>query len=125
MWSKFNYDNLPIVNVEFNGIIENNNDFVFFINEWEKLYNKKEDFEFVFDTSGCGIINPKYSLYMAFYIKKLKKKPIQYLKKSTIYVYHKTILHLLNLVFYFEKPVAPVHLIFKNNNIEEKKIINP
>tara|TARA_A100001011_G_scaffold137442_1_gene144983 strand:+ start:132 stop:509 length:378 start_codon:yes stop_codon:yes gene_type:complete len=125
MWSKFNYDNLPIVNVEFDGIIENNNDFVFFINEWEKLYNKKEDFEFVFDTSGCGIINPKYSLYMAFYIKKLKKKPIQYLKKSTIYVYHKTILHLLNLVFYFEKPVAPVHLIFKNNNIEEKKIINP
>ena len=125
MWSKFNYDNLPIVNVEFDGIIENNNDFVFFINEWEKLYNKKEDFEFVFDTSGCGIINPKYSLYMAHYIKKLKKKPIQYLKKSTIYVYHKTILHLLNLVFYFEKPVAPVHLIFKNNNIEEKKIINP
>ena len=125
MWSKFNYDNLPIVNVEFNGIIENNNDFVFFINEWEKLYNKKEDFEFVFDTSGCGLINPKYSLYMAYFIKKLKKKPIQYLKKSTIYVYHKTILHLLNLVFYFEKPVAPVHLIFKNNNIEEKKIINP
>jgi len=125
MWSRFNYDNFPVVNVEFNGVIENNDDFVFFINEWKKLYNEKKDFEFVFDTSGCGLINPKYSFYMAFFIKKLKKKPKQYLKKSKIYIYHKFILYLLKLIFYIESPVAPVHLVFKQNNYEKIIIINP
>lgn len=128
MWAKYNFNNFPIVKVEFDGVIEENKDFIDFINKWKRLYDEKEDFEFIFDTSGCGLVNPKYSFYMAFFIKNLKKKPKQYLKKSTIYIYHKCILYLLKMVFYIEKPVAPVHLVFKEketNEIKKEEIINP
>ena len=126
MWAKYDYNNFPIIKVTFNGIIENNDDFIDFINKWKKLYDEKREFEFIFDTKNCGLVNPKYSFYMAFFIKKLKKKQKQYLKKSTIYIYNKCILYLLKLVFYIEKPVAPVHLILKNGNeIKSEEIINP
>ena len=73
MWAKYNFNNFPIVKVEFDGVIEENKDFIDFINKWKRLYDEKEDFEFIFDTSGCGLVNPKYSFYMAFFIKNLKK----------------------------------------------------
>ena len=82
MWAKYNFINFPIVKVEFDGIIENNKDFTDFINEWKRLYDEKRDFEFIFDTSSCGFVNPKYSFYMAFFIKKLKKKTQTISKKK-------------------------------------------
>ena len=123
MFAKFNYTNFPIVNVDLSGIILNDEDFTNFTNNWLQLYEKQEYFQFVFDTKNAGLINIKYSIYMAFFIKMIKRKPIQYLTNSTIYVYNLYIFKLLKLIFYIEKPVAPVELILNlNNNIQKEYI---
>tara|TARA_B100000989_G_C19471004_1_gene440674 strand:+ start:208 stop:606 length:399 start_codon:yes stop_codon:yes gene_type:complete len=131
MFANFDYTNFPIVHIRFNETIENDNDFNYFLKEWKSLNEKRENYELVFDTQNCGFINPKYCIYMAFFIKKLKKEKIKYLQKSKIFVYNSYILKLLKLIFYFETPIAPVELILKNNdnndntnNIEKREIIN-
>jgi hypothetical protein len=126
MFANYDYTNFPLVKIDLSGTIENNDDFLNFTNQWLKLYDNKINFEFIFNTYNCGLINPKYCLYTALFIKKIKQKKIQYLKKSTIYVYNKYIFHLLKIIFYIEKPVAPVSIIFYNklNNSTITEIIN-
>jgi hypothetical protein len=75
----------------------------------------------VFDTINVGLINPKYSIMMSLFIKELKKRDIQYLTKSEIYVYNKFTKYLLDLIFNLQKPVAPVHIHYDDEII----IINP
>ena len=48
MWATYNYDNLPTVNVSISGVIENDEDFNRFIQEWLSLFTKGEDFNFYF-----------------------------------------------------------------------------
>lgn len=124
MFANFDYNNFPIVYVKLNNNIENDEDFNDFINNWSNLNNNKKNYELIFDTQYCGLIHPKYCFYMTFFIKKLKKEKIKYLQKSKIIVYNSYILKLLELIFYFEKPIAPIEIIFKNNNNNIKKIIN-
>ena len=50
MFFKYNYDSFPVVNVKLFGYINNDDDFKKFMEEWLNIYNKKIDFEFVFDT---------------------------------------------------------------------------
>lgn len=123
MFASFDYSKFPIIYIKLNNNIENNEDFNDFINKWSDLNNNKNNYELVFDTQRCEIINPKYCFYMTMFIKKLKKEKITYLQKSKIIVYNSYILKLLEIIFYFEKPIAPIEIIFKNNN-EIKKIIN-
>ena len=126
MFANYDYINFPLVKIDLSGTIKDNNDFLNFTNQWLKLYDNEITFEFIFNTYNCGLINPKYCLYTALFIKKIKQKKIQYLKKSTIYVYNKYIFHLLKIIFYIEKPVAPVEILFydKLNNLKSKEIIN-
>lgn len=126
MFAKYDYINFPVIKIDLSGTIKNNDDFLNFTNQWLELYNKKENFEFIFNTYYSGLINPKYCILMALFIKKIKQQKIQYLQKSTIFVYNKYIFQLLKIIFYIEKPVAPVEIIFNNklNNLEIKEIIN-
>ena len=123
MFANFDYKNFPIIFIKLNNNIENNEDFNNFVNEWSSLNNNKKNYELIFDTKLCGFINPKYCFYMAFFIKKLKKEKIKYLQKSKIIVYNHYILKLLEIIFYFEKPIAPIEIELKCNN-EIKKIIH-
>lgn len=126
MFANYNYSNYPEVHVSFMNL-ENDDDFTKFTNEWLNLYKKKKKFTFIFDTLNIGYINPKYAIYMGFFIKMLKKQEFQYLENSTIYVYSKFIYNLLKLIFYIEKPVAPVIVYYKslNNILLEKYIVDP
>lgn len=126
MWAVLDYSTFPIINVKFNKNIKNTKDFNDFLEDWMDLYRKEYYFEFVFHTKKCEFINPIYCIYMASFIKKLKKEKIQYLKKTTIYVYNIYVLYLLKIIFQIEKPVAPVHIIYINqSNIEDYEIIYP
>ena len=127
MWATYDYTHFPLINVKFNENINSDEEFGDFLNEWKLLYENEENFEFIFDTKNCGYINPKYCFSMSYFIKKLKKEKKQYLRKSTIYVYHKFIWYLLKLIFAIETPVAPVYIIYinKENNIENQELINP
>ena len=126
MWATYNYDNFPTVNVSISGIIENDDDFSQFIQEWLTLFRKGDDFNFYFDTLNCGLINLKYALWMAIWIKRFKWNRYKNLKFSKILVSHSSVLYLLRLIFYIERPIAPVEVIYKKNQEETiSEIFNP
>ena len=117
MFAVFDHDEFPIVKVTLNNNIENREDFENFLNEWLRLYDNNEYFSFEFDTRNVGFINPKYSVLMSLFIKELKKRDIQYLTSSRIYVYNKFTKYLLDLIFFIQKPVATVHIHYNEEII--------
>ena len=118
MWATYNYDNFPTVNVTISGIIENDNDFSDFIGRWLHLFNSGAKFNFIFDTEKCGLINIKYAILMAYWIKKFKQKKYKNLENSKILVANHSIIYLLRFIFFIEKPIAPVKVVYIKNNIE-------
>ena len=116
MFAAFNHDEFPIVQVALNNI-ENRQDFENFLNEWLRLYDNNEYFSFEFDTKNVGFINPKYSVLMSLFIRELKKRDIQYLTSSRIYVYNKFTKYLLDLIFFIQKPVANVYIHYNDEII--------
>ena len=110
MFIDFNYNNFPNIYVTF-GKLETNEEFNILTNEWLKLYEQKIPFMFIFDSSDLEVYNIKYSFKMSAFIYRLKKEPIQYLQKSTIIVKNSFIHRLLDLIFFIQKPVAPVIII--------------
>lgn len=117
MFAIFNYDEFPIVKVTLNNNIENREDFENFLNEWLRLYDDEKYFSFEFDTKNVGFINPKYSILMSLFIRELKKRDIQYLTSSRIYVYNKFTKYLLDLIFFIQKPVATVYIHYNEEII--------
>jgi hypothetical protein len=120
MFANFDYSTFPVVLVDLSGTINSDTQITHFTENWLKLYEDKREFEFIFETQNMcsAFISPKYCLYVAFFIRSLKKEKIQYLKKSKIYVYNKYIFQLLKIIFIIEKPIAQVELIFINSNNE-------
>lgn len=106
---------------EINEIYFNN-----FIEEWERLYKLKKNFIFIFNTKNVGLMPLSYSIQMSQFISKLKKEPKQYLQKSIIIVNSNIVKYMLNIIFTFQSPVAPVYIVelnhHTNNNIT--KILN-
>ena len=117
MWATYNYAYSPLICVEFNNGIENNADYANFIKNWTGLYQEKEDFYFLFDTTNTSMIGIKYAIKMSGFIKKLKEFPYQYLQQSVRIVKDRYIKFLLNIVFMIQKPVAPVYM----NNYKDNK----
>ena len=97
-----------------------------FIEEWLRLYKLKKNFIFIFNTKNVGLMPLSYSIQMSQFISKLKKEPKQYLQKSIIIVNSNIVNYMLNIIFTFQSPVAPVYIVelnhHTNNNIT--KILN-
>ncbi len=115
MFAEYNYNEFPYVRVKFSNTIENNEDFDSFLAGWIDLYNQKKNFTFIFDTTNVGFVNPKYCIKMAMFIHNLKQREIQYLQQSFIIVSSKIVERLLELIFFLQKPVAPVYIINNQN----------
>ena len=115
MFAEFDKSEFPIVKVNFSESIKNREDFDNFLQEWLILYENRENFTFIFNTVKVGFVNPKYCVLMSLFIKELKKKNIQYLQKSDIYVSNNFVMNLLDLIFNLQKPVAPVYIHYKDN----------
>lgn len=116
MFAVFDHNEFPIVKVTLNNL-ENREDFENFLNEWLRLYDDEEYFSFEFNTKNVGLINPKYSILMSLFIRELKKRDIQYLTSSRIYVYNKFTKYLLDLIFFIQKPVATVYIHYNEEII--------
>ena len=84
MWANYDNRNFPIVRVELSGQLTTDEDYNNFIREWTELYQRKNNFKFIFDTSNCGNVNLKYAFKMPNFIKKLKELETQYLEKSIV-----------------------------------------
>ena len=120
MFAQYIYDDYEknnIVKVVFNSSIKDDNDFDKFIEEWLYLYNLQKEFIFIFNTTNVGYIPIKYSLKMSAFIKNLKSKDYQYLKKSIILVQSNFVKNMLDLIFYIQPPVAPVYLTQNKEDI--------
>ena len=125
MFANYNYDNFPVIFVEFSENINSETEFDQFLNEWLILYHNRRDFSFIFDTRNMKNINIKYAIKMTLFIKSLRKQPYHYLQKSLILVNNKHIKRLLDFVFTLQSPVAPVYLWNienENENIENENI---
>lgn len=122
MWADYYYNQNELVKIKFNNGIENKEDFDNFTNKWRELYDKKENFTFIFDTINTRLVNPYYCFLMASFISELKRNQTQYLNFSVIVVKNFAVRVLLNIIFSIQKPVAPVYLI--ENNLNNKLLIN-
>ena len=125
MWCNIDKSNFPIIKVSFNNEKQVEKEFDLFLEEWRKLYEEKQFFYFIFDTCQLGLLNVKYAYKMSKFIKELKKKDTQYLKKSLIIVKNQYISFLLNIVFSITKPVADVYLFSdQSDELIKEDIIN-
>ena len=122
----YDYSKFPIVKVDLSGSISTEEDFKSLTEQWLDLYKNKKNFEFEFDTKNIGFINPYYCTRAALFIKSVKEINPQYLKKSKIFVYNKYVFELVKFIFYIQKPVAPVELIYiiDKDNSEIEHITN-
>ena len=113
------YNEKSIVKVKLGETITDDNDFNYFLNKWLELYENKKDFIFIFNCENVGYVPIKYSIKMALFIRTLRRKDYQYLKKSIIYIPNPRVKRLLDIIFYIQPPVAPVYIINEINLIEE------
>ena len=116
MWCIIDKTHFPIIKVSFNDEKQIEAEFDAFLNEWLKLYEEEREFYFIFDTCQLGMLNIKYAYKMSKFIKELKKRDKQFLKKSLIIVKNKYISFLLNIVFSITKPVANVYLFSEHED---------
>ena len=110
MFAEFNTDKFPLVFVTFSESLNSEEEFDEFLKGWLLLYHNCKDFIFIFDTRNMKNISPKYAIKMTLFIRKLKKEPYHYLKKSLIIMNDNRIKRLLDMVFSLQAPVAPVYL---------------
>ena len=60
MWASYDYTNFPIVHVTFEKKINDEKEFNDFLQEWIKIYERQDNFIFIFDTRKVGYININY-----------------------------------------------------------------
>lgn len=124
MFYKYNYAKFPIVYVDFNNNIINENNLNLFLEEWDNIYKKNKEFTLIFNTTNINIQLDlmTHSFTIINFIKKIKTyKPL--LKKSIIIVQNNFIKNILYYIFQIQSPVC-ITYITKNNNIDDmlKKI---
>ena len=111
MFSKFIEKDFPRVNVKFERTVEDDKDFNIFLNNWLKIYEKKEDFYFIMDTNDTGYVPIKYCLEMSNFINEIRRNEIRYLKFSIILVSNTLISYLLKIIFMVSPPLAPLYIV--------------
>jgi len=104
----------PIIKIKLEGDITTK-----YLNEffdiWLSFYEKKKNFYLFFDI--CNVNNPsiKNAFQLATFIKKIKQKDPQYLKKSILILNNNYILQkIMGLVFKITPPAAPLFLYWKH-----------
>ena len=112
------YNSKKIVKIKLNNKIQIDQDFSNFLDSWLNLYENKQQFTFIFDTSNVGYIPIKYSIQMSLFIKNLKKQKTQYLQRSIIYVNNNIVKRMLDFIFILQPPVAPVYIVSNNSYID-------
>lgn len=117
MWATYDDSNFPIINVKMTGVPENDDDFQDFLTKWDSYnYNRNnQPYIFIFDTTEVGFVNIKYSFHMSSFIKQLKASEHQYLRGSIIVTGGVWSKFLLKVIFWTQRPVAPVYLTDSNN----------
>ena len=110
MFANINLKKFPLVNIDLYDI-EKPSDFNDFLNFWEKLHDKNQEYFFLFNTETMSMPSPSYAIKISEFIKKMKLKPYNPLGFSIICVKSAFIRNLVSLVFKFTTPMSPVYLV--------------
>lgn len=82
-----------------------------------------EPFQLIIETKHICNVSWTMVVDFSFFLKQLKQKDPQHLKYTTIHVYSETIYNILyNLFTYLSRPIAPVKVLFFNEEDELKNI---
>ena len=123
MFAAYDLTHFPYVFIDFGKDLSNDEDFYSFTDAWLRLYEYGTPFILIFNTIPLENVSVKYCFYMSAFIKKIRSMPIQYLQKSFIIVKNRTIMKMLEFVFYLQPPVADVFIcddvIVNTGNISE------
>ena len=109
-FASYDVSRFPVVQVTFHPCVPSTTEFQNFLNQWLQLYTRKEMFTLVFHTHQMKMLPVHLCFKMSRFIKKLKRQPQQFLKRSVIIVNSKFTRGLLNIIFALQKPVAPVFI---------------
>ena len=119
MFATFDTSLYPRINIFLDGAIENDEDYRSFVTQWEKSYlNNIRKFTFVINTLkyNASISDLRYSFQLSAFINSIKEKRKQdrkynRLQLSIIIVNSTLVRYLLETVFFFQKPLAPVYIV--------------
>ena len=109
-WATYDTSSFPVVKVKMKGVVQNQEDFDKFLDGWRNLYSRNERFRLEFDTSDVGNVSMKYAFQMRSFIDELKNNYPKLLERSIIRVKSRWVRFLLKIIFFFQKPVADVHI---------------
>jgi len=110
MFANINLKGFPLVKVDLFDI-EKPSDFYDFLNFWEKLHDKKQEYIFLFNTENMSMPSLSYATKISEFIKKMKQKPYNPLSYSIICVKSSLIRNIVSLVFKFTSPMSQVYLV--------------
>ena len=119
MFATFDTSLYPRINIFLNGAIENDDDYRSFVTQWENSYlNNIRKFTFVINTLkyNASISDLRYSFQLSAFINSIKEKRKQdrkynRLQRSIIIVNSTLVRYLLETVFFFQQPLAPVYIV--------------
>ncbi len=119
MFATFDTSLYPRINIFLNGAIENDDDYRSFVTQWENSYlNNIRKFTFVINTLkyNASISDLRYSFRLSAFINSIKEKRKQdrkynRLQRSIIIVNSTLVRYLLETVFFFQQPLAPVYIV--------------
>ena len=119
MFATFDTSLYPRINIFLNGAIENDDDYRSFVTQWENSYlNNIRKFTFVMNTLkyNASISDLRYSFRLSAFINSIKEKRKQdrkynRLQRSIIIVNSTLVRYLLETVFFFQQPLAPVYIV--------------
>ena len=122
----FDYNSFPNVKIIFNGKV-NNEDLNKLFDQWLSIYEKKQNFNIIFDITNVKSPTTYFAYKMANFINILRKQTPQYFKNSYIIAPNSKILKLiLNITFSISKPVSNVYIYWKekDENVNVNNIMN-
>lgn len=122
----FDYNSFPNVKIIFNGKV-NNEDLNKLFEQWLSIYEKKQNFNIIFDITNVKSPTTYFAYKMANFINILRKQTPQYFKNSYVIAPNSKILKLLlNITFSISKPVSNVYIYWKekDENVNVNNIMN-
>ena len=123
-WASFDTSTFPVVKVYMKRNISSDEEFDNFLQDWENLYKRNQNFVLFFDTSDVGFVSMKYAFRMRGFIRRLKTQFPDLLDRSLIKVRSGWVRFLLKIIFSLEKPVADVYIHSGNEEMINYSIEN-
>ena len=105
----------------------NNEDLNKLFDQWLSIYEKKQNFNIIFDITNVKSPTTYFAYKMANFINILRKQTPQYFKNSYVIAPNSKILKLLlNITFSISKPVSNVYIYWKekDENVNVNNIMN-